>query len=473
MDLFFITTLGANILMFKIRYLLVLFSLIYAISFSAPLKAVERKLSSDKIFSMTEPSVVSISNEEGAGTGIVISSSGLILTNFHVVCSALPFTVKVKVLTSMKRYKEMEFNNVKVIKIHKIYDLALLKIKTKKFKFRPIKWKSGQALKTGEICYAIGNPGIDNENLTNTITNGLVSCADRKYENLSYIQTSAQVNPGNSGGPLLNSYGNFIGVVTFKATNIEGIGFAIPSAKIKPKDFIDPSLKKGDKKKAAEYSEKAESFIYKAHNAYNQSVKKKLFMIYALYCYKMNLFYMPNNPDAYCKIGGVYFELGEEKLAKAYLNKTLSMDDNFPEAYKLLGVMQEEQKNGEEACKLWLKGAFLPKKNSAYCAYNAGIYYFKKKRYIEATYLAWKGMRGKTKLHGAMCKLFNDASSHVPFEMLKLLSLKESLKDFSFKEMTSLAEKEKIRIAKKRKKEKMLKKEDEKDEDTFDDIIGG
>ena len=457
--------------MFNIRHLAVIFSLIYAILLCSPLKAIERKLSSAKIFSMTEPSVVSISNEEGSGTGIIISSSGLILTNFHVVCSALPFTVKAKVLTSKRHYKEMEFENVKVIKIHKIYDLALLKIKTEKFKFRPIKYKSGHTLKTGEVCYAIGNPGIDNKKLTNTITNGLVSCADRMYENLSYIQTSAQVNPGNSGGPLLNSYGNFIGVVTFKAMDAEGVGFAIPASKISVKDFVVPSLKKGDKKKAAEYAEKAQFFLDKANDTYNNRIKK-LFWIYALYCYKMNIFYAPNDPYAYCIIGELYLELRKKDFAKAYFEKTLSIDENYPEALKMLGIMQADKNNEDGACQLWLKGAFSEEKNSVYCAYNAAVYYVQKKKYVEAAYLARKTMIVKTDLYYQVRELFNDASSHLSDETLRLLNSKKSPSDFSLKEMNSLTVNEKKKIAKEIKNEKVLNKEDEKDVNTFDEIMG-
>ena len=439
--------------------------------FSSQLQADVKKLSPDKIFNMSEASVVSISNEEGAGTGIVISSSGLILTNFHVVCSALPFTVKVKVLTSGRRYKEVAFKNVKLIKIHKIYDLALLKINSKKYKFRPIQWKSGSKLKTGEVCYAIGNPGAGDKNLTNTITAGLVSCADRKYENRSYIQISAQVNPGNSGGPLLNSSGNLIGIVTFKVMNIEGVGFAIPASAIKLKDFIDPSLKKGDKKKAEELSDKAMFFFDKAQASYNNELKK-LFLVYALYFSKMNIFYTPNDPVAYFNTGVLYYNLGKQDFAKAYFDKTLTIDEYYPEALKLLGVMLVNEKREDEACKLWLKGAFAQKKNTGPCAYNAGIYFLEKQRYFEAAYLARKSIIGVNDSNIDGSSLFDDASAHISSESLNFLMSKKSPEDFSLKEMNRLAADEKKKIANDIKIEERSNKEDEEDESTFDEIIG-
>jgi serine protease Do len=186
---------------------------------------------------------------KGLGSGFIISSEGYVLTNEHVVENA----TKIIVTTTDKK----EYNAVLVGK-DLLYDVALLKIQGGRFPFIPL-GDSGDVL-IGEWVIAFGNPfGLFNVNSKPTVTVGVVSATGMnfqgalKIENRSYdemIQTDAAINGGNSGGPLVNSLGECIGINTFiisgsdyQKTSI-GIGFAIPINRVKA---ILPELKRSGK----------------------------------------------------------------------------------------------------------------------------------------------------------------------------------------------------------------------------------
>ena len=162
---------------------------------------------------------------EGAGSGVILSSDGYIVTNNHVIDDA----EKVKVVLNDKR----EFE-AKVIGSDETTDLALLKIDADNLP--TIKFGNSEMLKLGEWVLAVGNPF----NLTSTVTAGIVSAkgrniginqADMSIE--AFIQTDAAVNPGNSGGALVNMNGELVGINTAIASqtgSYAGYSFALPSS---------------------------------------------------------------------------------------------------------------------------------------------------------------------------------------------------------------------------------------------------
>ena len=162
-------------------------------------------------------------NAEGQGTGIIVSSDGYIVTNSHVIGD------------SKTAYKYQVINNdgkkytANVVGYDTRTDLAVLKIEGKNLK--PVHFVKKSHLQVGEDIIAVGNPGgLD---FQNSLTKGIVSAKDRTLDDstVSYIQTDAAVNPGNSGGPLCNLYGEVIGITTAKinSATYEGMGFAIPT----------------------------------------------------------------------------------------------------------------------------------------------------------------------------------------------------------------------------------------------------
>lgn len=159
----------------------------------------------------------------GSGSGVIISSDGYIVTNYHVVESS----DEIEVILDDKR----EFNAT-VIGTDPTTDLALIKIQTEQLPF--VEYGNSDNVQVGEWVLAVGNPF----DLTSTVTAGIVSAKGRNINILrnqlaieSFIQTDAAVNPGNSGGALVNLKGELIGVNTAIATrtgSFAGYSFAVP-----------------------------------------------------------------------------------------------------------------------------------------------------------------------------------------------------------------------------------------------------
>jgi len=190
-----------------------------------------------EVYKKVLPSVVNITTTEvvwnffgpvplaGQGSGFILNKDGLILTNNHVIGNARPGNVEVRLFDKHKY-------PATVVTVDKAHDLALLKINAPNLV--PVTLaESSTGLMVGQRVYAIGNPF----GLEGTMTRGIISAirSVRGPDNNTIegaIQTDASVNPGNSGGPLLNSRGEVIGITTMIASNgaeqSAGIGFAIP-----------------------------------------------------------------------------------------------------------------------------------------------------------------------------------------------------------------------------------------------------
>ncbi len=159
--------------------------------------------------------------QEGLGTGFIISASGDIVTNNHVVDGADTVTVKLSDGTSLK---------AEVVGTDPASDLALIRVKAD-HELPTVAWGNSDALKVGQDVVAIGNPF----GLGNTVTAGIVSALGRDIQSGpfdNYIQTDAAINQGNSGGPLFNAAGEVVGINTAiysPSGGSVGIGFAVPS----------------------------------------------------------------------------------------------------------------------------------------------------------------------------------------------------------------------------------------------------
>ena len=162
------------------------------------------------------------------GTGIIFTQDGYVLTNHHVVAGGRDCTVTLpdNVQYEAKYVAGDEVNDLAVLKIMGAGDLPAAEM------------GDSSLLTVGEKVYAIGNPlGVE---LRGTFTDGIVSALDRDVDvdgrTMTLIQTNAALNSGNSGGPLINQYGQVVGINTIKMmseySNIEGLGFAIPTQAI-------------------------------------------------------------------------------------------------------------------------------------------------------------------------------------------------------------------------------------------------
>ena len=191
-------------------------------------------LSLQEIYKKCIGSVVSITasaqSGKSSGTGIVLSADGYLITNHHVIENAQVIAVQ----TSDDRQFQAS-----IIGSDEASDLAMLKVDATDL--QPAEFGDSGKLAVGDRVVAIGDPlGAQ---LRGTMTSGIVSAINRDLEvndrTMTLIQTDAALNNGNSGGPLINCYGQVIGINTMKlrsyySTTAEGLGFAIPMAVAKP-----------------------------------------------------------------------------------------------------------------------------------------------------------------------------------------------------------------------------------------------
>jgi S1-C subfamily serine protease len=170
-------------------------------------------------------SVASVETTGGKGSGTIVTDDGYILTNKHVIEGA---SIIVVTLSDGTRYK------AELVATSSRYDLALLETGTET---RGISFANSDNAKPGQTVLALGNPA----GLSFTVTDGIISAAQRTgRDNINYIQTDVTLNPGNSGGPIIDVQGRLIGITTLKAKGLEGIGFAIPANDAKR--FVESTL---------------------------------------------------------------------------------------------------------------------------------------------------------------------------------------------------------------------------------------
>lgn len=200
-------------------------------------------LSAAEIYQKVSPAVVMVSTKtiqtvngwfqqeaEGMGSGFIINTDGYILTNYHVIEDANEVTV------TLSDGREV---TASVVNYDANQDVAMIKLNEDIEVPGVVELGDSDALQPGEEVLAIGNP-LSKE-LSSTLTKGIVSALNRSIEtetgvSTNLIQTDTAINSGNSGGPLINTKGEVIGINTLKASDgAEGIGFAIPINDVKEK----------------------------------------------------------------------------------------------------------------------------------------------------------------------------------------------------------------------------------------------
>ncbi|MFQ5843619.1 MAG: S1C family serine protease [Planctomycetota bacterium] len=175
--------------------------------------------------------VVLVSTKTGWGSGFIIGPEGYVVTNSHVVQGEQDIAVTL-FKKGERGLQKRKYKQVQVVATNPYFDLALLKIEEGK-DFPYVYLGDSGKLKVGDTAFAIGNPGMGMTALDRTVTEGIVSSRNRYHEGLTFIQTTAALNPGNSGGPLFNLKGEVIGVNTWIVVGTEGLNFAIPSNLVK------------------------------------------------------------------------------------------------------------------------------------------------------------------------------------------------------------------------------------------------
>lgn len=170
------------------------------------------------------PSVVTIRTSAAQGTGFIINSDGYLITNAHVLADQTGHLASnIQAITSDQTTHSAQF-----IEYDSTLDIAVLKISGQ---YKALALEDSNNVQIGEKVIAIGNP----LGLQFSVSEGIVSAVDREGSNglNYYIQTDAALNPGNSGGPLINTKGKVIGINNFKVSGGENLGFALESNYIK------------------------------------------------------------------------------------------------------------------------------------------------------------------------------------------------------------------------------------------------
>ena len=246
------------------------------------------------------------SEATASGSGIIISEDGYIVTNNHVVSSESQTTyyeiseaksIKIKLFNDETQY------DATIVGKDSQTDLAVLKIE--KSGLTAAEFADSDGVKVGEFAMAVGNP-LD---LGTTITCGVVSALNRKVEDsenkVTYkcIQTDAAINSGNSGGALVNSQGQVIGINTLKvsSTGVEGIGFAIP---INSTTDVINQLKT--------YNKVTRPFIGISGRDLNEAIAKKYNMVEGIYILTVEEFSAAEK--AGLKVGDVITEVDGKRI---------------------------------------------------------------------------------------------------------------------------------------------------------------
>ncbi len=180
--------------------------------------------------------VALVQTPTGLGSGFVIHKDGYVVTNDHVIAGEHRISITI-FEEGTNELSKVTYDNVRIVATSSELDLALLKIETDSptsFITVPLA-EVDEGLREGQTVFAIGSPlGLDR-----TVSEGIISVANRVINGRLYLQTTTQINPGNSGGPLFNLKGEVVGVNNMKiaAVGAEGLGFSISSGILK--SFID------------------------------------------------------------------------------------------------------------------------------------------------------------------------------------------------------------------------------------------
>ncbi len=203
-------------------------------------------MAGEDIYKKVNPSVVSVisttAEGTGSGSGVIMSKDGYIITNNHVVDGAQSVSVQLSDGTSL---------DAEIIGTDEQTDLAVIKV-TPTSDLSTAEFGDSDELEPGEYAYAIGSPG--GVQFANTITGGRISAINRDLtvndRVMTLIQTDASINNGNSGGALINKYGQVVGITSaklsgnaFGSATVEGMGFAIPINTAK--DIVDELIQNG------------------------------------------------------------------------------------------------------------------------------------------------------------------------------------------------------------------------------------
>lgn len=276
-----------------------------------------QELNAEQIYAKINDAVVTIYTFDAAGkilsqgSGVVLNEKGWIVTNYHVYAGAEKLVVKHK-------ERKIEYSSIIGLDVEK--DILILKIAD--HTFPPIPVGNSDLLKVGQKIYAIGSP----MGLENTISEGIISGL-RAYEERTrnFIQVSAAISPGSSGGAVVNAKGELIAITTLTITKGQNLNFAIPINEVL-EVYKDVGVSPKDLSSAL--------YFYKGNTEYEQNNYDV-----AIDNYKKAIDINPELSEAYYNLGVAYSKKEEIETAVTYYEKAIAIDPEFTEAYYGLGFL--------------------------------------------------------------------------------------------------------------------------------------
>ncbi len=235
-------------------------------------------------------------NKSGAelalGTGFVMSSDGKIVTNYHVIEEAYSATICIDGTT---------YNIVSVLAYDATIDLAILKINANNLTAAKI---CKNIVQVGETVYAIGS----SRGMTNTYSQGIITYADRVVDGVSHVQHDASITHGNSGGPLINVYGEVIGINTWGISDSQNLNFAVFTKELDNLTYGSPLTLAEFYLKECDVFEKLKNYIID-YGAYNASDN----------CYRLTLgtTYSSDYSSKYTRL--VYYYVDDNEITLDFL----------------------------------------------------------------------------------------------------------------------------------------------------------
>lgn len=179
-------------------------------------------------------SIIKVATPGGLGSGVIIDGQGHAITNAHVIQGETSLRATVWFPQADGTLQRTVIEDITIVAVNNHIDLALLAIPlppgVSRFPYAVLEWQ--ESIEVGQTVFAIGNP----LGLERTLSQGVISTTQRSFDGLTYIQTDAAVNPGNSGGPLFNTRGEVVGITNMGILFGEGLNFAIPARYVK--DFL-------------------------------------------------------------------------------------------------------------------------------------------------------------------------------------------------------------------------------------------
>ena len=191
----------------------------------------KKPLSAKRLFAAVAGPTVLVQTDRAKGSGVCISAEGHILTCSHVVPDGSGKITVFMFAVKNGRALEIGSSEASVVLRDREIDIAVLKLDQPVPTLKPLTFALSDAV-TGDKVFALGSPSLGRQQLSHSLSEGIVSSGKRILDEYELIQHTAAVNPGNSGGPLLSEYGEILGIVVMRA-DLENTAFAIPASSIK------------------------------------------------------------------------------------------------------------------------------------------------------------------------------------------------------------------------------------------------